>query len=80
MAYSHHIGLHHLPPMLKAFRGTHPDIEPELRFLDPKPRLVRLSAAMLIALVTLDQPTQACGRRRFGMTLGLVCGSVASGG
>lgn len=55
MACSHHIGLHHLPPMLKAFRATHPDIEPELRFLDSEAAFGAVERGDVdIALVTLD--------------------------
>lgn len=31
---SHHIGLRRLPPVLRAFNGTYPDVELDLRFMD----------------------------------------------
>lgn len=34
MATSHHIGLHRLPPILKAYTQQHPDVDLDLRFVD----------------------------------------------
>lgn len=34
LATSHHIGLHRLPPLLRAFLRTHPQVAVDLRFLD----------------------------------------------
>ena len=34
MATSHHIGLHRLPPGLKAFHTTYPQVHLDLRFMD----------------------------------------------
>ena len=34
LATSHHIGLHRLPPLLRAFIGTHPQAPVDIRFLD----------------------------------------------
>lgn len=34
LATSHHIGLHRLPPVLRYFNKTYPDVELDLRFLD----------------------------------------------
>lgn len=31
---SHHIGLHHLPPVLRAFTQAHPEVQLDLRFMD----------------------------------------------
>ena len=33
-ATSHHIGLHRLPPVLRAFSGAYPQVELDLRFMD----------------------------------------------
>lgn len=34
MGTSHHIGLHRLPPILKAYTQQHPDVDLDLRFVD----------------------------------------------
>src|SRR5690606_18373415 len=34
LATSHHIGLHRLPPLLRAFTRTHPQVALDIRFLD----------------------------------------------
>lgn len=34
MATSHHIGLHRLPPILRAFSSSYPDVELDLNFMD----------------------------------------------
>lgn len=34
MATSHHIGLHRLPPILKAYTQQHPEVDLDLRFVD----------------------------------------------
>lgn len=34
LATSHHIGLHRLPPLLRAFTRAHPDVSLDIRFLD----------------------------------------------
>ena len=34
LATSHHIGLHRLPPLLRAFTRAHPQVSLDIRFLD----------------------------------------------
>lgn len=34
LATSHHVGIHRLPPVLKAFTQTHPNVELDLTFMD----------------------------------------------
>lgn len=55
LATSHHIGLHHLPPVLRAFRRANPGIEPSIVFLDSEAAQVAVKAGDVdLALVTLD--------------------------
>lgn len=54
LATSHHIGLHRLPPLLKAFTHDHPAAELDLRFLDSEQAYQGvLDGALEIAVVTL---------------------------
>ncbi|MEM7200216.1 MAG: LysR family transcriptional regulator [Planctomycetota bacterium] len=59
VATSHHIGLHRLAPVLRAFRGQFPNVRLDMRFEDSEVghTLVRRGSAEL-AVVTLD-PTAA---------------------
>jgi len=54
MATSHHIGLHHLPPILRAFTALYPDVNLDLNFMDSEQacKLVE-SNELELAVVTL---------------------------
>ncbi len=55
---SHHIGLHRLPPVLRAFHREHPDVKLDLRFLDSETACAAVGSGDLeLAVVTL--PTEA---------------------
>ncbi|EPC03640.1 LysR family transcriptional regulator [Litchfieldella anticariensis FP35 = DSM 16096] len=54
MATSHHIGLHRLPPLLKAYTQTHPEVRMDMRFLDSEQAYQGvLDGDLEIAVVTL---------------------------
>ncbi|WP_110687837.1 LysR family transcriptional regulator [Salinicola aestuarinus] len=54
LATSHHVGLHRLPPVLKAFTQAYPDVELNLRFLDSEQAYHGvLSGEIELAVVTL---------------------------
>lgn len=54
MATSHHIGLHHLPPILRAFSAQYPDVELDLNFMDSEQACQLIEHNELeIAVVTL---------------------------
>jgi DNA-binding transcriptional LysR family regulator len=54
MATSHHIGLHRLPPVLRAFRETYPEVSLDLHFMDSELACARVEQGELeIAVVTL---------------------------
>lgn len=54
MATSHHIGLHRLPPLLKAYTQAHPDVRMDMRFLDSEQAYQGvLDGELEIAVVTL---------------------------
>nr|WP_299242884.1 LysR family transcriptional regulator [uncultured Halomonas sp.] len=54
MATSHHIGLHRLPPILKAYTQAHPEVRMDLRFLDSEQAYQGvLTGDLEIAVVTL---------------------------
>lgn len=51
---SHHIGLHRLPPFLKAFTRNHPEVELDIRFMDSEAACQQVSHGELeLAVVTL---------------------------
>ena len=58
LATSHHVGIHRLPPVLKAFAQAHPDVELDLVFLDSEQACADVAAGALeFAVVTLpDRP------------------------
>ncbi|WP_027349035.1 LysR family transcriptional regulator [Halotalea alkalilenta] len=54
LATSHHVGLHRLPPLLKAFTQRHPNVHMELRFLDSEQAYQGvLDGSLELAVVTL---------------------------
>ncbi|PWV68672.1 LysR family transcriptional regulator [Halomonas sp. A11-A] len=54
LATSHHIGLHRLPPLLKAYTRAHPEVRLDLHFLDSEEAYQGvLDGALEIAVVTL---------------------------
>ncbi|WP_108444570.1 LysR family transcriptional regulator [Halomonas denitrificans] len=54
LATSHHIGLHRLPPLLKAYTGQHPDVRLDLHFLDSEQAYQGvLDGELELAVVTL---------------------------
>jgi DNA-binding transcriptional LysR family regulator len=51
---SHHIGLHRLPPVLKAFTHAHPDVDLDLHFMDSEVACRAVAAGKLeLGIVTL---------------------------
>lgn len=56
---SHHIGLHHLPVWLKAFRQQHPAVEFQLQFMESEQAFAALQRREAsLALVTLNDRLQ----------------------
>ncbi|MCA1770476.1 MAG: LysR family transcriptional regulator [Halomonas sp.] len=54
LATSHHIGLHRLPPLLKAYTRAHPEVRLDLHFLDSEEAYQGvLDGSLEIAVVTL---------------------------
>ncbi|WP_404297859.1 LysR family transcriptional regulator [Halomonas sp.] len=54
LATSHHIGLHRLPPLLKAYTHAHPEVRLDLHFLDSEEAYQGvLDGSLEIAVVTL---------------------------
>ncbi len=54
LATSHHIGLHRLPPLLKAYTAAHPEVRLDLHFLDSEEAYQGvLDGSLEIAVVTL---------------------------
>lgn len=54
MATSHHVGLHRLPPLLKAFTLAHPEVRMDMRFLDSEQAYQGvLDGELELAVVTL---------------------------
>ena len=51
---SHHIGLHRLPPVLRAFHTVYPDVELDLRFMDSEAACAAVAKGELeLGIVTL---------------------------
>lgn len=54
LATSHHIGLHRLPPVLRAFRERHPQVTLDLHFMDSEKACEQVEQGELeVAVVTL---------------------------
>ncbi|MCP4996982.1 MAG: LysR family transcriptional regulator [Gammaproteobacteria bacterium] len=54
MATSHHIGLHRLPPILKQFSLSHPEVKLDIRFMDSESACAAVAHGELeLAIVTL---------------------------
>lgn len=54
LATSHHIGLHRLPPVLRAFSRSHPEVRLDLQFLDSETaHELLLQGRLELAVVTL---------------------------
>ncbi|MDQ2694277.1 MAG: LysR family transcriptional regulator, partial [Pseudomonadota bacterium] len=54
LATSHHIGLHRLPPVLRAFAARHPQVRMDMRFLDSEEGCAAVArGAVEVAIVTL---------------------------
>ncbi|AMX02133.1 LysR family transcriptional regulator [Microbulbifer thermotolerans] len=54
IATSHHVGLHHLPPVLKTFSARYPDVALDIDFLDSEQAYEALAAGEYeLAVVTL---------------------------
>ncbi|HBH34923.1 MAG TPA: LysR family transcriptional regulator [Gammaproteobacteria bacterium] len=59
MGTSHHIGLHRLPPVLKAFHNQYPKVILDLRFMDSEQACQAVEQGELeLAIVTLPSETQ----------------------
>lgn len=53
---SHHIGLHRLPPVLRAYTGAFPDVDLDLHFMDSEQACLAVERGELeLAVVTLPQ-------------------------
>lgn len=60
IATSYHIGLHHLPPILKAYTTDYPAVELDLRFMDSEDALAAVENGEIeLAIITL--PTHLAG-------------------
>jgi len=59
LATSHHIGIHRLPPVLKAFTQRYPEVELDLLFLDSEFAIDKVvSGDIELAIVTLPENEQ----------------------
>lgn len=57
LATSHHIGLHRLPPVLRAFTRRYPEVRLDLRFMDSEAACRAVAQGELeLAIVTLPRP------------------------
>lgn len=60
MGTSHHIGLHRLPPVLKAFRANYPAVSLDIRFMDSEQACNAVESGDLeLAIVTLPSAVPA---------------------
>jgi DNA-binding transcriptional LysR family regulator len=63
LAMSHHIGLHRLPPALKRFHDSYPDVRLDLRFMDSEQACHAVAQGELdVAIVTLPPDADAALR------------------
>lgn len=70
LATSHHIGLHRLPPLLRAFTRQYPAVALDIQFLDSEVAYEEiLHGRAEIAVITLAPgPTAWCAQCRYGTT------------
>lgn len=62
---SHHIGLHRLPPVLKAFSRQHPDVHFDIDFMDSEEAHEKVMQGRIeLGLVTLDPAGDSALRRQ----------------
>jgi len=76
LATSHHVGIHRLPPILKAFTQAHPDVELDLLFMDSELACEGTARGDIeLAVVTLPEPLQTTLQARlvWNDPLGIVC-------
>ena len=60
VATSHHIGLHHLPPMLREFASTHQNVNLQFEFLDSEKAYSKvLEGECEMAIVTIAPTTES---------------------
>jgi DNA-binding transcriptional LysR family regulator len=63
LAMSHHVGLHRLPPALKRFHDSYPDVRLDLRFMDSEQACHAVAQGELdVAIVTLPPDADAALR------------------
>ncbi|NNL56263.1 MAG: LysR family transcriptional regulator, partial [Pseudomonadales bacterium] len=76
IAFSHHIGLHRLPPVLKQFSRRYPQVRLEIEFVDSEQAYARLlEGRSELALITLapDQHANICATALWADPLVFVC-------
>ena len=76
LAISHHLGLHRLPPILKAFTRKYPDVRLDIQFMDSEVAYQRvLEGATEIAVITLALETHKSiiGHRVWHDPLKFIC-------
>lgn len=60
LATSHHIGIHRLPPVLKAFTQAHPGVDLDLLFMDSEEACKQVADGIIeLAVVTLPERVEA---------------------
>ena len=56
---SHHVGLHHLPPVLRTYTSRYPDVELDIHFMDSEVACLAVEKGDLeLAVVTLPEQAQ----------------------
>ncbi|MFK7858678.1 MAG: LysR family transcriptional regulator [Granulosicoccus sp.] len=76
LATSHHVGIHRLPPVLKAFTQAYPGVELDLLFMDSELACEGVARGNIeLAVVTLPDPLQAnlLSRLVWADPLAIVC-------
>jgi len=79
LATSHHIGLHRLPPVLRAFSSEHENVELDLHFMDSEQACAMIEKGELeLAIVTLPRkpPANLITRRIWNDPLVVVVGKT----
>lgn len=70
LATSHHIGLHRLPPLLRAFTRAHPQVALDIQFLDSEVAYEEIlhGRAELAVITWPRKPPNRCAQSRCGTT------------
>lgn len=78
LAISHHLGLHRLPPILKAFARKYPGVHLNIEFMDSEKayeQVLQGKSEVAVITLALEQHPNICSRRIWKDPLQFICAS-----